>query len=352
MRPKDTAYIIERLAVRFMAMVADHERQLAEHRAAFGARTEADAKIIAGLQEKVYLSEGECNVLRPLVVDAAKYKAERDDLYQREGIEKKRRMDVESERDGLQTQVQDMRAEMERLQMEVAALKSQTPKHPAKVGEWVRKTTDGLMYKTGEARRLVSYEIIKGEIWCNLEDGASWKMSVCEPCDPPTEATHDTPEGRSVVESVIRNDRNTEPRPGDTVRLVRIPSRSDVSPKLQTTLEWPWIERWGTLNQTALVVEPAYQLAGAVSVCLSANVHARWPICCVEVVRTEPDDIKVGDLVEVFQSSSTWTFTDDVGKSGTITRIETDPVSRTEIVHLREHPDDAFALCDVRKVTT
>ena len=288
-------------------LTAEHERKLTEHRAAFGARTEADAKIIEGLR---------------------------------------------AERDRLQTQVQDMRAEMEQLQMEVAALKSQTPKHPAKVGEWVRKTTDGLMYKTGEARRLVSYEIIKGEIWCNLEDGASWKMSVCEPCDPPTEATHDTPEGRSVVESVIRNDRNTEPRPGDTVRLVRIPSRSDVSPKLQTTLEWPWIERWGTLNQTALVVEPAYQLAGAVSVCLSANVHARWPICCVEVVRTEPDDIKVGDLVEVFQSSSTWTFTDDVGKSGTITRIETDPVSRTEIVHLREHPDDDFALCDVRKVTT
>jgi len=311
MRPQDTAYIIERLAVRFMAMVADHERQLAEHRASFGARTEADAKIIAGLR---------------------------------------------AERDGLLTQVQDMRAERERLQMEVAALKSQTPKHPVKVGEWVRKTTDGLMYKTGEARRLVSYEIIKGEIWCNLEDGASWKMSVCEPCDPPTEATHDTPEGRSVVESVIRNDRNTEPRPGDTVRLVRIPSRSDVSPKLQTTLEWPWIERWGTLNQTALVVEPAYQLAGAVSVCLSANVHARWPICCVEVVRTEPDDIKVGDLVEVVSNRGRNTWLADVGSLGTVTSVE--EINDSISVCLDDVPGKQNALagyvslCDVRKVTT
>ena len=32
---------------------ADHSRQLTEHRAAFGARTEADAKIIAGLREEV-----------------------------------------------------------------------------------------------------------------------------------------------------------------------------------------------------------------------------------------------------------------------------------------------------------
>ena len=89
MCPKDCAYIVEHLSVRFMAMVADHSRQLAEHRAAFGARTEADAKIIAGLRSEI-------GAARMAVL-------ERDSLI--------------SERDGLLTQVQDMRAEMERLKL-------------------------------------------------------------------------------------------------------------------------------------------------------------------------------------------------------------------------------------------
>ena len=95
MRPKDCAYIVEHLSLRFMAMVADHSSQLAEHRAAFGARTEADAKIIAGLRSEI---------------GAARMAAlERDSLM--------------SERDGLLTQVQDMRAEMERLRSENRIMK-------------------------------------------------------------------------------------------------------------------------------------------------------------------------------------------------------------------------------------
>ena len=226
MRPQDTAYIIERLAVRFMAMVADHERQLAEHRAAFGARTEADAKIIAGLQEKVYLSEGECNVLRPLVVAAAKYKAERDDLYQREGIEKKRRMDVESERDGLQTQVQDMRAEMERLQMEVAALKSQTPKHPAKVGEWVRRNDSGYDDAPhGYIASVLGIQSVGMDYTYTVIDQSGnrvpWSSAYCEPCDPPTEATHDTPTGKQVAEAAVKTEPVAEEiKVGDLVEVV------------------------------------------------------------------------------------------------------------------------------------
>lgn len=304
------AEIVERLVARFHKQADDHEAKMVEHRAAFGARTKADAETIDRLHT-------ERDALRAEVAE------------------------LKTQLERLTSWAAKNQAARETLQTEIERLKSQTPKHPAKVGEWVRKTTDGLMYKTGEARRLVSYEIIKGEVWCHLEDGASWKMSVCEPCDPPTEATHDTPEGRSVVESVIRNDRNTEPRPGDTVRLVRIPSRSDVSPKLQTTLEWPWIERWGTLNQTALVVEPAYQLAGAVSVCLSANVHARWPICCVEVVRTEPDDIKVGDVVQVYQDRLI----------GRVTGVTTSD-DNSFIVTIENNGMETVALADVRKVTT
>lgn len=296
MRPQDTAYIIERLAVRFMAMVADHERQLAEHRASFGARTEADAKIIAGLQEKVYLSEGECNVLRPLVVAAAKYKAERDDLYQREGIEKKRRMDVESERDGLQTQVQDMRAEMERLQMEVAALKSQTPKQTL--------------------------------------------------CDHPV--------------TVKR-----EPEVGDTVQLVKRPTKQDY--------ELSWLDDWGKVGESFRAVSGVctYNKTPSVLVEIRGENYS-WPLSCVEVVteathdteagkaaaaeaavKTEPvaDEIKAGDLVEVYQATAVCTRQDDIGSRG-IVEFADECVSLTPVDGFKAAQENHVGLCDVRKVTT
>jgi outer membrane murein-binding lipoprotein Lpp len=121
--------------------------------------------------------------------DAAKQEAvsARQDAVTRAEADRKRI-------DGLMIQVQDMRAEIERLK--------KPRQHPVKPGERLRKTTDGLMYKAGECFRLTGYEMINGEIWCNLENGASWLMSVCEPCDPPTEATHDTPAGKQAAESV------------------------------------------------------------------------------------------------------------------------------------------------------
>ena len=72
------------------SMKADHEAKMVEHRAAFGARTEADAKIIAGLRSEI-------GAARMAVL-------ERDSLI--------------SERDGLLTQVQDMRVEIERMRIE------------------------------------------------------------------------------------------------------------------------------------------------------------------------------------------------------------------------------------------
>lgn len=331
------AEIVERFTNRFHKQAADHEAKMDEHRAAFGVRTEADRQIIAGLRE-----------------ESAKYKAERDDLYQREGIEKKRRMDVEDERDGFLTQVQDMRAEIERLQwenktmhkdaedgyaeaikvlgdpiglskerdalraevaalqerlrasiargdfaqMELSALKSQTPKqHPVKVGEWVRRLVPSPACGMGTVAKVVHVDDDTSEIEYDVKriDGQHgvWFAKNCEPCAPPTEATHAMPAGKKAAEAV-RDDRKIAPKPGDTVRLVRIPSRDDVSSELKTELEWPWIERWGTLNQTALVVEPAYQLDGALSVCLSTAVHVRWPISCIEVITEATHDTEAG----------------------------------------------------------
>jgi len=271
MSPKDTAYIVERLAFRFMSMVADYERKLVEHRDAFGVRTSADAKIIEGMRAEV---EDLRSRLNALGIQAAKQAGEAL------GVELSP-LEYGQVLDCL-TQVQDMRAEIERLQWEnktmqkdaedgyaeaikvlgdpialskerdalraevadlrgifdmvhaslgikrgdhigkaIEALKSQstpTPKqHPAKVGEWVKKTTDGLMYKIGEKFRLKSYEIKDGQIWCNLDNGASWLMSVCEPCDPPVD--HDTPAGKEAAEAVIRDSQMTAIKVGDVVEV-------------------------------------------------------------------------------------------------------------------------------------
>ena len=270
------------------SMKADHEAKMVEHRAAFGARTEADAKIIAGLRE-----------------ESAKYKAESDHFYQR----------LSKSAAGLLTQVQDQRAEIERLRNDerkayqdgealraevadlrgivdmvhaslgikrgdhignaIAQLKAQTPKrsHPVAVGEYLRRLTGFSTTPAGEVAQVlhVDCDAPTTEYTVKRPNGQQgvWSESGCEPCDPP--ADHDTTAGKEAAESVIRDSQMTE--------------------------------------------------------------------------------IKVGNVVEVFKSSSTWTFLGDVGKSGTVSKIETD-VTSERIVHLSEHPDDAFGLCDVRKVTT
>jgi len=247
MSPKDTAYIVERLAVRFMAMVADYERKMVEHRDAFGVRTSADAKIIDGMRAEV---EDLRSRLNALGIQAAKQAGEAL------GVELSP-LEYGQVLDCL-TQVQDMRAEIERLQWEnktmqkdaedgyaeaikvlgdpialskerdalraevadlrgifdmvhaslgikrgdhignaMAALKAQTPKHshPVKVGEWVRNRDGGL------AQVL---EVHKD--WYLVARGHGWPFANCEPCDPPVD--HDTPAGKEAAESVIRDFRS------------------------------------------------------------------------------------------------------------------------------------------------
>lgn len=85
------AEIVERLSARFHKQLADHEAKMAEHRAAFGARTKADAETIDRLH------------------------TERDAL----------RAEVAALQERLRASI----ARGDFAQMEVAALKSQTPKH-------------------------------------------------------------------------------------------------------------------------------------------------------------------------------------------------------------------------------
>lgn len=297
MRPQDTAYIIERLAVRFMAMVADHERQLAEHRASFGARTEADAKVIAGMRAErdglltqvqdmraeieslareckaweLSTSEAWTNAtanMLSVVFPEGRNIPENTALtnYQ---LFRTSMVDVaeeisrlHTERDGLRAEVaalqERLRASIARgdfAQMEVAALKSQTPKHPVKVGEYV-KNDNGDVCQVHE----VYAEYL-------LNTGWTWAFENCAPCDPP-EATHITPDGKATAQAAVT------PQPGDVVRLVRVPTQK----------EYPdWQEDFGVAGSTGCVVSLSND-------CINVKYNGdtwEWPLSCVEVVKGE-----------------------------------------------------------------
>jgi outer membrane murein-binding lipoprotein Lpp len=389
------AEIVERATNRLHRQAAEHEAKMAEHRASFGARTDADAKLIAGLREE---RNGLLTQVQDMRAEIARLREDRDQLLA-----------------NLTQAETESRVARETLQTEIERLKAPPKRsHPVKVGEWLRKTTDGLMYKAGERFRLTSYEIIDGKIWCNLENGASWLMSVCEPCDPPhTEpvpkrahpvavggylrrltgfnttpagevarvtlvddddpsqleyevvrpngqkgrwsakgcepcdpsATHDTPEGRSVAESVIRDDRNTEPKPGDTVRLMRTPTHRDYPAT--------WEGRWGLVGREAVVVNMSSRGASRlVGVTFADGRFLEWPVSCVEVVRTEPDEIKVGDVVEVFQATANCTFKTDIGTRGTVLQLDDSCVYTAPLDGFLAPTGNHVALCDVRTVTT
>ena len=242
-------------------MSADHEAKMAEHRASFGARTEADRQIIEGLRADV---EDLRNRLNALGIQAAKQAGEALGMVEGEGLLGAARR-VVKERDGLLTQVQDMRAEIERLQWEnktmqkdaedgyaeaikvlgdpialskerdalraevadlrgivdmvhaslgikrgdhigkaIEALKSQstpTPKrHPVKVGEWVKRTTRP--YEDTPIGSIGQVAIVNTAMNSyRLDSGQRWSFEYCEPCDPP--ADHDTPAGKEAAKVAL-----------------------------------------------------------------------------------------------------------------------------------------------------
>ena len=284
------------------------ENEAKSARADAVARTEADRKRIAGLTEELRLERETCTEtadllnresekVRGLSVqaqdqrseierlrdEAAKYKTERDHFYQREGIEAKKRMDVEEERDALRAEVaalqERLRASITRgdfAQMEVAALKSQNPKqHPVKVGEWVRRLVPSPACDVGTVAKVVHVDDDTSEIEYDVKriDGQHgvWFAKNCEPCDPP--ATHDTPAGKESAES-------------------------------------------------ALETEPV------------------------------TDEIKVGDVVEVFQKTGNCTFETDIGTRGTVLQMDDSCVATAPLDGYLSPNRNHVALCDVRKVTT
>lgn len=197
------AEIVEKLTNRYRDQEAAHKAALAELRASCNARTASDEHRPENLREEIIrLNDANGRLL-----------VERDTLR--------------GEVAALQERLRASIARGDFAQMELAQLKSPTPKHPVAVGGYLRRLTGFNTTPAGEVARVtlvddadpskLEYEVVRP----NGQKGW-WSAKGCEPCDPP--ATHDTPEGRSVAESVIRDFRTTEPaadiKDGDIVEVV------------------------------------------------------------------------------------------------------------------------------------
>ena len=182
------------------------------------------ARLIDGLAKRALFAEKQMVALEGQCAEwqriADELKAERDAAKQEAASARQdavTRAEADRKRiDGLMIQVQDMRAEIERL-------KKPARKHPVAVGEWVERTGGGGAYPIGTVAQVNQYSP-SGDYLVRLAGQTrivTWFKENCTPCDPP-EATHDTPEGKQAAESVIRNDRKTEPdeiKVGDVAKV-------------------------------------------------------------------------------------------------------------------------------------
>jgi outer membrane murein-binding lipoprotein Lpp len=127
--------------------------------------------------------------------DAAKQEAvsARQDAVTRAEADRKRI-------DGLMIQAQDMRAEIERLK--------KPRQHPVKVGESVRRTTEGSIAPIGTLGRVLVVWSDAYQVELRKGFSTMWAFDDCTPCDPPPEASHITPEGKQTAEGAL-------PQPGD-----------------------------------------------------------------------------------------------------------------------------------------
>lgn len=225
-------------------------------------------------EKQMVALEGQCAEWRRI---ADELKAKRDAAKQ-EAVSARQDAVTRAEADrkrieGLMIQVQDMRAEIERL-------KKPARQHPVKVGEWVKRTTAGSIAPIGTVGRVLV--VWSDEYQVELRKGFSllWLFDDCTPCDPPPCASHDTLAGKETAQAAVK------PQPGDVVRLVREPSADTVGDALKNSLDWPWESRWGCVGDLGEVVVSVGTRPGARSVrIMNTGVKVWWPLSCVEVVK-------------------------------------------------------------------
>lgn len=186
------------------------------------------------------------------------------------------------DRDGLMIQVQDMR---ERLSIETERKRNEPPtaaptlrSHPVKVGEWVKRTSFEYSPNTkmGAVAKVVAFDddgcyrvTINGAVVC-------WSPIFCTPCDPP-ETTQDTPEDKETAAGAVT------PKPGDKVRLVRVPTEQDCEEYDYTDPEQRRLmER--RLHTTGTVLAGKHE-CGCLQVQMAHSAFVKaWPQSCIEIV--------------------------------------------------------------------
>jgi len=154
------AEIVEKLTNRYRDQEAAHKAALAELRASCNARTASDEHRLENLREEIIrLNDANGRLL----------------------------------------------VERDALRAEVARLKSQTPKHPVKVGEWIKRLTPSPMTPAGGVAKVTDvFEVHGLAVKIERPDGlkGTWWAKCCEPCDPPN---HDTEAGKAAAESVAQH---------------------------------------------------------------------------------------------------------------------------------------------------
>jgi hypothetical protein len=143
--------------------------------------------------------------------------------------------------------------------------------HPVKVGESVRRTTEGSIAPIGTLGRVLVVWSDAYQVELRKGFSTMWAFDDCTPCDPPPEASHITPEGKQTAEGAL-------PQPGDVVRLVRVP----------TLKEYPhdsgcWEPNWGGIGDYMRVHYVGSNINGTRVV--RAVFGLEWPLSCVEVVK-------------------------------------------------------------------
>lgn len=171
--------------------------------------------------------------------------------------------------DGLMIQAQDMRAEIERLK--------KPRQHPVKVGESVRRTTEGSIAPIGTLGRVLVVGSDAYQVELRKGFSTMWAFDDCTPCDPPPEATHDTPEGQEMAQAAVT------PQPEDKVRLVRVPTKQDCKEYDYTDPEQRrLVER--RLHTTGTVLAGKHE-CGCLKVQMAHSAFVKaWPQSCIEIV--------------------------------------------------------------------
>ena len=247
----------------------------------------------AAKQEAMSARQDAVTLAQALGIAAAKEAGKLLGMVEGEGLRAAAQR-VVKERDALRTECDDLRRVFSLVHGSLGIQQ----------GEHIGNAIDALKKERDELATRLRQSIARGDFAEMRAATLLAELAEQKPSFDPTvakmestaEASHITPEGKQTAEGAV------EPKPGDVVRLVRVPSEDTVGDTLRKSLEWPWKSLWGSVGDRGEVVESVGTMPGARSVrIMNTGVKVWWPLSCVEIVKgaqaaAEP---KPGDVVRL-----------------------------------------------------